>query len=83
VLEGISAELAAKAAAALMNLFGSADDRGFSYLVSHGALDKDHTAFFRDLVDRLRTPSTAVVIDCANIMYRLYGDIFRDLERAA
>jgi pyrroloquinoline quinone (PQQ) biosynthesis protein C len=84
VLEGISAELAAKAAIALRKSFGLAGDGGFSYLVSHGELDKDHTGFFRDLVNRLRAPSAgAAIIDCANIMYRLYGDIFRDLGRGA
>jgi pyrroloquinoline quinone (PQQ) biosynthesis protein C len=84
VLEGTSAELAAKAAIALRKSFGSVGDRGFSYLVSHGELDKDHTAFFRELVNRLRAPSAgAAIIDCANVMYRLYGDIFRDLERRA
>jgi pyrroloquinoline quinone (PQQ) biosynthesis protein C len=85
VLEGTSARLASKAAAALKKSFGLADDKGFSYLLTHGDLDTDHVAFFRDLVNRLDAPSAAIepIIDCANVIYRLYGDIFRDLERGA
>jgi pyrroloquinoline quinone (PQQ) biosynthesis protein C len=84
VLEGTSARLASKAAAALKKSFGLAGDKGFSYLLTHGDLDTDHVAFFRDLVNRLDAPSAAAIepiIDCANVIYRLYGDIFRDLER--
>ncbi len=82
VLEGMSTQLAAKAARAMQNSFGTEDGRGFRYLVSHGALDASHTAFFKTLVNDLRDPSAGdAVIDCANVMYSLYGNIFRDLER--
>ena len=84
VLEGTSARLASKAAAALKKSFGLAGDEGFTYLLTHGALDADHIAFFRDLVNRLDRPSAVEpIIDCANVIYRLYGDIFRDLGRSA
>jgi len=84
VLEGASAQLAAKAAAALKISFGSVDDTGFRYLVSHGQLDQDHIVFFRSLVNQLPEPGAIEpIIDCANVVYRLYGDLFRDLDRRA
>ena len=84
VLEGTSAQLASKAAAALKTSFGLAGEEGFTYLLTHGDLDTDHVAFFRDLVNRLDGPlAVEPIIDCANVIYRLYGDIFRDLERRA
>ncbi len=82
VLEGTSEALAGKAAAALERSFGAGNGEGFVYLRSHGALDVDHTAFFKDLVDRLENPTAGpAIIDGANMMYWLYGNIFRDLER--
>lgn len=83
VLEGSSAQLAAKAASALKVSFGLAGDEGVRYLSTHGALDRDHVGFFRDLVDGLAEPSAfGPIVDCATVVYRLYGDLFRDLERA-
>jgi pyrroloquinoline quinone (PQQ) biosynthesis protein C len=82
VLEGMSIQLAAKAAAALQRAFGSPAGKGFLYLTSHGALDVDHTRLFSDLVNGLQAPGAGdVIIDCAQVMYWLYGNIFRDLER--
>lgn len=84
VLEGMSTQLAASAATALQRSFGSAKGGGFSYLASHGALDADHTKLFADLVNSLQAPFAGdVIIDCARVIYRLYGDIFRDLERTS
>jgi pyrroloquinoline quinone (PQQ) biosynthesis protein C len=81
VLEGSSVALATRAAAALQKAFGASDEGGFLYLKSHGALDADHTAFFRDVVNGLRAPSAGeAIVDCAKMMYWLYGNIFRDLE---
>lgn len=80
VLEGMSTLLATRAAKALQASFGAADGGGFSYLTSHGALDVDHTGFFRDLVDRLdASVALETIIDCARMVYWLYGNIFRDL----
>lgn len=81
VLEGTSAQLAGKAADALKRSFGLSGDEGFSYLVTHGELDADHVAFFHELVNDLAPSAIRPIVDSANIMYRLYGDIFRDLER--
>lgn len=82
VLEGMSALLASRAAEALRAAFGNGDERGFRYLASHGALDVDHVAFFQDLVNRREMRANGeVIVDCANTIYWLYGNIFRDLEQ--
>ncbi len=82
VLEGTSAELATKVANALENSFGLTSGEGFVYLRSHGALDVDHVAFFKDLINQIGNPSAMpVIIDSATMMYWLYGNIFRDLEQ--
>lgn len=79
VLEGTSVSLATRAAEALRAALGL-PQQAFSYLLSHGALDVDHLAFFKGLVDRLdRDEDRAAVVHCANVVYRLYGDLFRSL----
>lgn len=81
VLEGISVMIADKAAKAIRAQLG-AGTAGFSYLTSHGGLDVSHVAFFRQLVDGIADPAQqAVIIDTANVIYRLFGDMFRDLGR--
>lgn len=77
VLEGTSAAIASNAAAAIkdsLNLPGNA----FRYLNSHGALDQEHIKFFENLMNRITDPDDQqMVIHCARMFYRLYGDIFR------
>lgn len=81
VLEGMSVELATRAAASLQKGLGVAGEAGFRYLRSHGTLDIEHTAFFRGLVNGIADPAAqAVIVDTANVMYRLYGNIFRELD---
>jgi pyrroloquinoline quinone (PQQ) biosynthesis protein C len=82
VLEGASAALAGKAADALERAFGSKNGEGFTYLKTHGTLDLEHVDFFRDTINGIRdTAALPVIIDAANMMYWLYGNIFRDLQR--
>lgn len=82
VLEGTSVALALNAAAAIKQSLGLPDSC-FSYLTSHGELDKSHVGFYAELMDRLDdADDRAAVIHCARAMYRLYGDIFRQLPRA-
>jgi pyrroloquinoline quinone (PQQ) biosynthesis protein C len=81
VLEGMSVVLATKAATALLNALGAGSGDGFRYLTSHGDLDVGHVELFRELVNGLTDPHAGdVIIDCANVMYWLYGNIFRDLD---
>ncbi|MEZ5540600.1 MAG: iron-containing redox enzyme family protein [Pseudomonadota bacterium] len=79
VLEGTSIQLATRAAgtiAAALDLPAEA----FSYLSSHGSLDISHMQFFESLMNRLDDAADQqAVIHMANMMFRLYGDVFRSL----
>jgi len=79
VLEGTSTRLATSAAGAIQKALGL-PDKAFSYLASHGSLDIGHMKFFETLMDRLDDEGDQqAVIHTANMMYRLYGDVFRSL----
>jgi thiaminase len=83
VLEGTSAAIATRAAeiiAARLEL----PRRAFTYLLSHGALDQQHVGHFDKLIDQLdEAADRAAVVHAARMFYRLYGDVFRALPRAA
>ena len=54
--------------------------KAFSYLTSHGSLDLEHIEFFKRLMNRLDDEDhKAAVVHTARVVYRLYGDIFRNL----
>jgi pyrroloquinoline quinone (PQQ) biosynthesis protein C len=79
VLEGTSIQLASRAAGAIRTSLELPAD-AFSYLTSHGSLDIGHMEFFESLMNRLEDGNDQqAVIHMANIMYRLYGDVFRSL----
>lgn len=81
VLEGTSVALALNAADRIqqgLNLPATA----FSYLRSHGTLDREHTAHFAELMNRLDDEQDrAAVVHAARMFYRLYQGIFADLPR--
>ncbi|HEX5392861.1 MAG TPA: iron-containing redox enzyme family protein [Rhodocyclaceae bacterium] len=81
VLEGTSVRLACSVADTLaknLNLPATA----FSYLSSHGALDVEHMGHFEKVVNRLDRPEDQqAVIDCANVFFRLYGNVLRGIAR--
>ncbi|WP_373081367.1 TenA family transcriptional regulator [Zhongshania sp.] len=80
VLEGTSIAIADRAADAIQASL-SLPNNAFSYLKSHGALDVSHIAFFKDLMNRIdNTADQAEIIRSAKMFYRLYGNIFRELE---
>ncbi len=80
VLEGMSTLLADKAADAIQRSLAHSGKDGFSYLRSHGALDIEHVAFFKTLVNGLTDSKTQkIVIDASKVFYRLYGDIYHEL----
>ena len=55
-------------------------DAGFSYLRSHGTLDREHTAHFELLMDRIDRPEDQrAIVHAANMFYRLYRDVFLGL----
>src|ERR1700688_4665273 len=71
VLEGMSVLLADKVADAMKAALGLESDTGFTYLRTHGSLDTEHVAFFRNLVDGFDDRNTQrIIIDHAAIFYR-------------
>lgn len=83
VLEGTSTAIATQAAEKMRDGAGLPAN-AFRYLESHGSLDVGHLAFFEKQINRLEAPGDLqAVIDTANMVYRLYGAMFRNLERDA
>jgi len=80
VLEGTSINLADQAADAVGQALGL-PKKAFTYLYSHGALDQEHVMFFESLMNRIDEPSDQEqIIHSCRIFYRLYGDVFRNLD---
>lgn len=80
VLEGTSIALAENAADVIANKL-QLPRKAFSYLNSHGALDQDHIQFYQKLMDNISCPTQqAMIIHAAKRFYRLYGDIFQQLD---
>ena len=81
VLEGVSIALATHAAGAIQNRL-QLPTTAFSYLSSHGALDQEHMATFRFLMNRLdHQADRSAVIHSSKVVYQLYADMFRGLPR--
>lgn len=79
VLEGTSVALAIAAADRIQQGLGL-PDAAFTYLRSHGELDREHTAHFEQLVDAVDDPADRqAIVHAARMFYRLYGDVFRGL----
>jgi len=80
VLEGTSVRLATTAADAIQKRL-ELPDEAFTYLRSHGSLDIGHMDFFQKLMNRIDDPKDQEdIVHMANMMYLLYGNIFRNLE---
>lgn len=79
VLEGTSVQLAAKAAHSLRAAL-DLPDAAFTYLMSHGELDIEHTRTFEQLVNRFDDDDRECVVAAAKAFFRLYGDIFRSIN---
>ncbi len=83
VLEGTSTAIATQAAEKMRDGAGLPAD-AFRYLESHGSLDIGHLAFFEAQINRIESAQDLqAVIDTANMVYRLYGAMFRTLGQAA
>ena len=79
VLEGTSVSLALLAADQIQNRL-QLPDAAFSYLRSHGTLDKEHVAHFQELMDSIEDAGDqAAIVHAARVFFRLYGDVFRGL----
>jgi pyrroloquinoline quinone (PQQ) biosynthesis protein C len=80
VLEGTSVALAIRAADAIQATTGL-PSCAFTYLRSHGELDKEHVAHLSSILKRLTAvEDCAAVTRCARGIYWLYAHVFRGLE---
>jgi pyrroloquinoline quinone (PQQ) biosynthesis protein C len=82
VLEGTSVALALRAADRIQARLGL-PARAFTYLRSHGQLDREHVQYLAGILERLDGDDRRAVLRCARTMFRLYGNVFRALERDA
>lgn len=79
VLEGTSIATADSAAAGVQKSLGLPNE-AFSYLRSHGALDLEHVKFFESLMNQIDDKEEQdLIIHCAKMVFRLYGDVFRSI----
>jgi len=79
VLEGTSIATADAAAEGVQKTLGL-PNTAFSYLRSHGALDLEHVKFFESIMNKIDDKAEQdLIIHCAKMVYRLYGDIFRSV----
>ena len=80
VLEGASVALALNAADQIQRSL-SLPARAMTYLRSHGQLDREHIHHLAGILDRLEdSGDRAAVTRCAQVMFRLYGNVFRELD---
>lgn len=83
VLEGTSVAIATEAATIIRRELGL-PAAAFSYLRSHGSVDRKHIGDYERIVNRLDVEDDRrAVLHAARVFFRLYGDIFRQLPRAA
>lgn len=79
VLEGTSIATADAAADGVQHALGL-PNTAFSYLRSHGSLDQEHVKFFEGLMNKIEDKKEQdLIIHCAKMVYRLYGDVFRSV----
>jgi pyrroloquinoline quinone (PQQ) biosynthesis protein C len=78
VLEGTSSALATRAAQSIARAL-ALPATAFRYLSSHGSLDQEHVRFFEQTVNALEPADQEHVVHVARRVYRLYGDMFREL----
>ncbi|WP_461537172.1 TenA family transcriptional regulator [Spongorhabdus nitratireducens] len=80
VLEGTSIQLATAGAGVIQQALGLPES-AFSYLSSHGSLDIEHMKFFESLMNKIEDPADqSAIIHSSKMVYRLYGDIYRNLD---
>ena len=80
VLEGTSTAVATQAGEKLMTGL-NLPKKAFSYLLSHGSLDISHVSFYESLMNQVTDKNDqAIIIHSAKVFYKLYGDIFREIE---
>jgi len=82
VLEGTSVALALNAAGRIQQAL-ELPSNAFTYLKSHGELDKEHINDLTGILERFtEDEDRQAVVRCARGIYWLYGQMFRGLETA-
>jgi hypothetical protein len=82
VLEGTSVALALNAAGRIQQAL-ALPSIAFTYLKSHGELDKEHIDDLAGILERFTDDADRqAVIRCARGIYWLYGQMFRGLDTA-
>jgi len=82
VLEGASVALALNAADKVQSSL-QLPARAMTYLRSHGQLDQEHVQHLFGILNRLDDEGDrAAVTQCARVMFKLYGNVFRELDEA-
>ena len=80
VLEGTSVSLALNAADQIQRSL-SLPAKALTYLRSHGQLDQEHIHHLSGILDRLDdAEDRRAVVQCARVMFTLYGNVFRELD---
>lgn len=81
VLEGASVALACNAADRIQASL-QLPNKAMTYLRSHGQLDQQHVQDLYAILNRFdEEQDRAAVERCAQVMFRLYGNIFYDLDK--
>ena len=81
VLEGMAVALAGRAVSVIRAAIGPCRDGGFKYLTTHGDLDVHHAELFESLVNKIDQRHLPFLVESTNDFYKLYGDLFRDIDR--
>ncbi|WP_414717565.1 TenA family transcriptional regulator [Steroidobacter sp.] len=80
VLEGASVALASNAADRIQASL-QLPNKAMTYLRSHGQLDQQHVQDLYAILNRLADEEDRNAVErCARVMFRLYGNIFRELD---
>jgi len=80
VLEGTSVALALNAADSLQRTL-QLPNNALTYLRSHGQLDQEHVHHLFGILNRLQSEDDRTAVEqCAQVMFRLYGNVFRELD---
>ncbi|GGN23288.1 MULTISPECIES: TenA family transcriptional regulator [Marinomonas] len=83
VLEGTSIALADNAAGQIKKKL-DLPANAFGYLRSHGSLDQEHIVFFENLMNKITDKHEQdQIIHSAKMFFKLYANIFRELDNAA
>lgn len=79
VLEGTSVSIGGSMAQTIQSAL-NLPDSAMSYLKSHSELDQEHIQFFARLMDKIESPADqTVIIESANMVYALYGQMLSGL----